>query len=537
MVSRFVAAGAVSKEKAKTLEEVGQHRGVILHRLRERAVIREATPGHYYVDLESWNAVRRLRRRAASVAGIIALILLFVVILLSRKAHAQTAANPAIDAVFAQWNKPDSPGCAVAVFQGGRIAYEAGYGMADLEHDVRITPASVFYVGSVSKQFTAMAAAIAIQQGHLSADDSIRKFLPEMPAYADAITVRHLVHHTSGLRDYNTLLSIAGRRGDEAYDNATVLRMTARQKGLNFEPGTEYLYSNTGYTLLATIVERATKTPFAAYAEAQIFKPLGMTVSHFHTDTGRLVKGRANAYAVGQGGVRLDTPSNERAGAGGVYTSVRDLLHWDENFYTGRVGGKALIEQVQTPGRLKNGEAMTYAWGLQIGNYRGAKIVEHSGSLGGYRAHITRYPEHHTSFAALCNLAINPGALLRQVADVVLAAKLTETRRTTGTGGEAPRPATAASTAAAPLDAKTASAYAGTYVSDEIDATFTVRANGDALSLQREADPGPYPLTPAGPDTFRARSFTVRFEKSGDRVASLVVDAGRVRDIRFVRAR
>ena len=192
---------------------------------------------------------------------------------------------------------------------------------------------------------------------------------------------------------------------------------------------------------------------------------------------------------------------------------------------------------MQTPGRLKNGEAMTYAWGLQIGNYRGAKIVEHSGSLGGYRAHITRYPEHHTSFAALCNLAINPGALLRQVADVVLAAKLTETRRTTGTGGEAPRPATAASTAAAPLDAKTASAYAGTYVSDEIDATFTVRANGDALSLQRETDPGPYPLTPAGPDTFRARSFTVRFEKSGDRVASLVVDAGRVRDIRFVRAR
>ena len=535
MVGRFVAAGAVSKEKAKTLEDVGQHRGVILHRLRERAVVREATPGHYYVDLESWNAVRRTRRRAASVAGVIALVLLFLVIFLSRRTHAQSPANPAIDAVFAQWNKPDSPGCAVAVFQGGKIAYEAGYGMADLEHDVRITPASVFYVGSVSKQFTAMAAALAIQQGRLSADDSIRKFLPEMPAYADAITVRHLIHHTSGLRDYNTLLSIAGRRGDEAYDNPTVLRMTARQKGLNFEPGSEYLYSNTGYTLLATIVERATKTPFATYAEEQIFKPLGMTVSHFHTDTSRLVKGRANAYAVGQGDVRLDTPSNERAGAGGVYTSVRDLLHWDENFYTGRVGGKALIEQLQTPGRLKNGEAMTYAWGLQVGNYRGAKIVEHSGSLGGYRAHITRYPEHHTSFAALCNLAINPGALLRQVADVVLAAKLTDARRTTG--ANAPRPATAASTTAVPLDAKTVSAYAGTYVSDEIDATFTVRANGDALSLQRETDPGPYPLTPAGLDTFRARSFTVRFEKSGDRVASLVVDAGRVRDIRFMRSR
>ncbi len=438
MVGQFVAAGATSKEHAKTLEEVGLHGGLILHRLRDRAVVREAGSGRYYVDMESWEAVRRMRRRAASVLGIIALILIFLIVFFSKRTAAQ-APNPAIDAIFATWNTKDSPGCAVAVFQNGKITYERGYGMADLENDIPITPASVFYVGSVSKQFTAMAAALAIQQGHLSADDSIRKYLPELPPYADAITVRHLVHHTSGLRDYNTLLSIAGRRGDEAYDNPTVLRMTARQKALNFEPGTEYLYSNTGYTLLATVVERATKTPFAAYADQQIFKPLGMTISHFHTDASRLVKGRANAYAVGSNGLRLDTPSNERAGAGGVFTSVRDLLHWDENFYTGKVGGKALIEQVQTPGALKNGKPLTYAWGLQVGNYRGARIVEHSGSLGGYRAHITRYPEHHTSFAALCNLAINPGALLRQVADVVLADKLKEPARTTDAAAGRPR--------------------------------------------------------------------------------------------------
>jgi CubicO group peptidase (beta-lactamase class C family) len=309
-----------------------------------------------------------MRRRAASVLGIVALILLFLIVFFSKRTHAQAPPNHAIDAIFATWNTKDSPGCAVAVFQNGKITYERGYGMADLENDVPITPASVFYVGSVSKQFTAMAAALAIQQGHLSADDSIRKYLPELPPYADAITVRHLLHHTSGLRDYNTLLSIAGRRGDEAYDNATVLRITARQKALNFEPGTDYLYSNTGYTLLATVVERATKTPFATYAEQHIFKPLGMTSSHFHTDASRLVKGRANAYAVGPNSLRLDTPSNERAGAGGVFTSVRDLLHWDENFYTGKVGGKALIEQVQTPGALKNGKPLDYAWGLQVGS-------------------------------------------------------------------------------------------------------------------------------------------------------------------------
>ena len=533
MVGRFVSAGAVSKEHARTLEDLGLHGGLILHRLRERAVIRETSPGHFYVDLESWDAVRRMRRRAASVIGIIALVLIFVAVFFSRRTHA--GLQPVeIDKIFAAWNTKDSPGCAVGVFQDGKIVYERGYGMADLEHDIPITPASVFYVGSVSKQFTAMAAALAIQQGHLSADDPIRKYLPELPAYADAIRIRDLVHHTSGLRDYNTLLSIAGRRGDEAYDNPTVLRMTARQKALNFDPGSEYLYSNTGYTLLATVVERATKTPFAAYAHEQIFRPLGMTVSHFHTDSGRLVKGRANAYAVGQSGTRLDTPSNERAGAGGVFTSIRDLLHWDENFYTGRVGGKDLIEQVQTPGTLKNGEPLTYAWGLQVGNYRGARIVEHSGSLGGYRAHLTRYPGHHTSFAALCNLAINPGALLRQVADVVLADKLKEGRRTTASDARAPRPGDGGSGGSA-LDARTLAAYTGRYVSDEIDATFTVDAGTSGLSLQRDADPSPSPLTPTGADTFRHRSFTVRFEKSGDRVTSLVVDAGRVRGIRFVR--
>ena len=533
MVGRLVSAGAVSKESAKTLESLGLHKGVILHRLRERAVIRETTPGHYYVDLESWEAVRHMRRRAASVIGILALILLFLIVFYSKRAHA-AAQNDAIDAVFATWNKPDSPGCALAVYQNGRITYEKGYGMADLENDVPITPASVFYVGSLSKQFTAMAAALAIQQGKLSADDPIRKYLPELPSYADQITVRNLVHHTSGLRDYNTLFSIAGRRGDEAYDNPTVLRITARQKALNFEPGTEYLYSNTGYTLLAIIVERATKTPFAEYADQQIFKPLGMTVSHFHTDSGRLVKKRANAYASGQGGLRLDTPSNERAGAGGVFTSVRDLLHWDENFYTARVGGKALIEQVQTPGRLKNGDALTYAWGLGIGSYRGVKIVDHGGSLGGYRAHLIRFPEHHTSIAALCNLAIAPSGLVRQVADVVLKDKLKAPRQITSSGTAGPTQT--AGTASAPtLDAKMLGNYAGKYVSDEIDATFTIAPAGTGLTVQRDGDAEPVSLQPTGPDTFRARGFTIRFEKTGDRVTSLVVDAGRVRDIRFVR--
>jgi CubicO group peptidase (beta-lactamase class C family) len=425
------------------------------------------------------------------------------------------------------------------VFEGGKIAYQRGYGMASLEHDAPITPETVFYVGSVSKQFTAFAAALAIRKGRLSVDDSIRKWLPELPAYADAITVRHLIHHTSGLRDYNTLLSIAGRRGDEAYDNPTVLRMTARQKGLNFEPGSEYLYSNTGYTLLATIVERATKTPFAAFAEAEIFKPLGMDVTHYHTDGGRLVKWRAMAYQRAGDAYRLDTPSNERAGAGGVYTNVRDLLKWDENFYTAAVGGRQVVEQVQTPGSLDGGKPLTYAWGLMIGTYRGLDIVEHSGSLGGYRAHTLRFPRQHTSMVALCNLASsNPGNLLRRVAGVVLEKHFTgpapESQRSSGEGG---RGRGGDSATGSTLDPEALQAYPGRYASDEIDAAFTITAKSGALMLQRDTDAEPFALQSTARDTFRARGFTIRFERTGAGVTSFTIDAGRVRGIRFERVR
>lgn len=542
MVGTFAARGATSRETARTLQELGLTDNLILHRLQKRAVVRSGDAGRYYLDEASWDAVRRGRRRAVSVLGAIALAVLLILLFGTRRAHARVqppGASSAIDAVFADLTKPGSPGCAVGVFQDGQIAYQRGYGTASVEHDVPITPETVFYVGSVSKQFTAFAAALAIQKGSLSADDPIRRWLPELPAYADGITVRHLVHHTSGLRDYNTLLSIAGRRGDEAFDNPTVLRMTARQKQLNFESGTEYLYSNTGYTLLATIVERATRTPFAEFADRQIFQPLGMQVTHFHTDAGRLVKHRALAYGGRPDALRLDTPVNERAGAGGVYANVPDLLKWDENFYSAKVGGAALIEQVQTPARLKDGTPITYAWGLQVGAYRGRRIVEHSGSLGGYRAHTLRFPEHHTSFVALCNLAsANAGGRLRRVADIILKTRFTEPVSTAAarTAPGVPAAAGRGATRTPPPAQADAAALAGTYESDEIGAVFAVSAKGSQLLLQRESDEAPVPMQPTAADTFRVSGFTVRFERSGGRVSALVVDAGRVRDIRFERS-
>ena len=245
----------------------------------------------------------------------------------------------------------------------GRIAYERGYGTADLERGVPITPASVFYVGSLSKQFTAFAGALAASEGKLSLDDEVRKWIPELPDYGSRLTVRHLVHHTSGLRDYNTLFDIAGRRNDEAFDNQTVLRIVSRQRALNFKPGEEYLYSNSGYVLLSLIVERATGTPLAAWAATRIFQPLGMRHTQFYDDVTRLVENRALAFArTASGAWHDDTPHSQRTGAGGVLTTVRDLLAWDNNVYEPKVGTRALISQVHETGTLNSAKALTYAY-------------------------------------------------------------------------------------------------------------------------------------------------------------------------------
>jgi CubicO group peptidase (beta-lactamase class C family) len=479
-----------------------------------------------------------MRTRKLAVLFLCSLCLLFAPARLSSDVAQATAWRAGIDKIFATWDTRDSPGCALGIYKDGAIAYERGYGMADLEHDVPIGPDTPFYIGSVSKQFTAFAAALAIQQGKVGADDPIRKYFPELPDSADTITVRQLVHHTSGLRDFYTLLSIAGRRQDELYDNLAVLRLAARQKDLNFAPGSDYLYSNTGYALLASLVGRAAGTSFGAFVDANIFAPLGMSSSHVHDDDARLVKGRAYGYSRAAGALRLDTPAGERVGAGGVFSTVRDLLKWDENFYTASVGGRALIEQVQTPGKLSGGKSLTYAWGLQVGRYRGQPIVEHGGSLGGYRAHLIRFPDRHVSVACLCNLGtIAPGSLARQVADIVLGDALTEPAPAAAQpGAGAGRGGAPASTTTPPAANPAPAAYAGRYYSDEIDATFTVTVKDGQLMVQRETDSAPALLQPVSADQFRLGGMTLRFAHGTDgTVDALVVDAGRVRGIRFAR--
>ncbi|MFQ5926283.1 MAG: serine hydrolase domain-containing protein [Terriglobia bacterium] len=327
-----------------------------------------------------------------------------------------------VDKLFAEWDKTDSPGCALGVIQNGKLIYQRGYGMANLEHNIPIIAKSVFRIGSTSKQFAAMSILLLAEQGKLSLGDDIRNYLPEMPDYESPITIRHLIHHTSGLRDYLTLMSLAGKSDADYYRDEDLVRLLARQKALNFQPGEKFLYSNSGYFLLSQIVQRASGKSLRAYAEEHIFKPLGMNHTHFHDDYRMIVKNRAAGYApVKEDGYRIDMTTLEMVGDGGVFTTVEDLFLWDQNFYQNRLGSGRLLAQMLTPGTLNNGEKLDYAFGLRVSEYQGLQMVSHGGAFVGFRAELIRFPKQTFSVICLCNLSrTNPSRLARQVADIYL---------------------------------------------------------------------------------------------------------------------
>ena len=326
-----------------------------------------------------------------------------------------------VDKLFANWDKPDSPGCALAIIEDGKVIYKKGYGMANLEHEIPITPKSVFYIGSVSKQFVSMSIALLIKQGKLSLDDDIRKYLPEMPGYEAPITVQNLIYHTSGLRDYLTLLGIAGIDFG-TYHEDDVVELIARQKALNFNPGERYLYSNSGYFMLAVMVKRASGKSLRQFADEHIFKPLGMKNSHFHDDYTMLIKNRATGYFPAGEKYRNFISTFDCVGSGGLFTSVEDLFLWDQNFVHKKVGGKDVLDLMHTKGKLNSGKELDYAFAITIGSYKGLKTVGHGGALGGYRSAILRFPEQNFSVICLSNLSsFNPSKLSRQVADIYLA--------------------------------------------------------------------------------------------------------------------
>jgi CubicO group peptidase (beta-lactamase class C family) len=300
--------------------------------------------------------------------------------------------------------------------------------MANLEHNIPISSTTVFRIASTSKQFTATCVILLAEQGKISLNDDVRKYLSEMPEYESPITIRHLIHHTSGIRDYLELMELAGVSDHDYYTDEEALEMLTRQKELNFKPGDEGLYSNSGYLLLSIIVQRVSGKSLREFAEEHIFKPLGMRNTHFHDDHRMIAKNRAAGYSPRENDVyQIRMTTLDMVGDGGVFTTIEDLFLWDQNFYHNRLGEKDLISQLLTPGMLNNGEKLNYASGLAVNDYRGLRLISHGGSFVGFRAQMIRFPEQKLSVICLANLStINPTKLCKQVADLHIAEQFKE---------------------------------------------------------------------------------------------------------------
>jgi len=323
------------------------------------------------------------------------------------------------DTVFARWNSTHTPGCAVGVARDGKVLLTRGYGMADLETGTPITPETIFESGSVAKQFTATAIILLALGGKLSLDDPARKYLPELPEYDRPITIRHLLTHTSGLREWSSLVAAQGwPRGTRAHTQAELLDVVFRQKALNYPVGEYYSYTNTGFALAMTIVERVSGKSFQEFTRERIFRPLGMTHTQWRDDFTRLVPGRAQAYSREDDGWHLNMPFESVVGPGGMLTTVGDWLIWNEALATRKLGA-AVVDSLTRRMRLNNGREIQYARGLMILDYRGVPEIAHSGSTAGYSTYLARFPDRgNLSIAVLCNSSSGAaGTYAHQLAD------------------------------------------------------------------------------------------------------------------------
>lgn len=459
---------------------------------------------------------------------------------------ADASIDTAIDSVFSNQSSTRGPGCAVGVMRKGEIVFQRGYGMADLEQNTAITPQTAFQIASVSKQFTATAFALLEEQGKISAEDDVRKYVPELRDYGHVIRIQHLIHHTSGLRDYSNLWGLAGRNRSESISQAQALALLTRQRQLNFTPGEQYSYSNSGYLLLEIIVERLSGLSLAEFAERNIFATLGMNHTRYYVgdrnqtpnndDTVPLIANRAQPYlkTTNGDGYRLVRTSYDSVGPGGVITTLEDLARWDANFYNNKLGKgeSALIDRLLSRRPLNDGTDGNYAYGMIVERYRGVPTVLHSGGLGGYSAYLQRFPEQQVSIAVMCNEGrISVGKLTRGVADAYLEAQFPQP------AAELEPDTTLSDTmkriqAAQPLTAKQMSQYVGDYFSDELDTMFRVRIESGKLMVDAGWAPPREPKR-YGPDQFvydRVNRLTFKRDNRG-RVVGLRFSAERIRSL------
>ena len=364
-----------------------------------------------------WNVRAHSTAHLISVAGIV------LWGILPGAARADDAIAEKIDRLVVEKLPAGGPGCAVLVVDDGCIVFKRGYGIADMDTGRPIDTATAFNIASVTKQFTAACIALLVEEGKISLDDDIRRYVPELPAYEAPIQIKHLIYHTSGVRDLAVLSFLKGLAVDETYPEPVLLDLLARQKELNFRPGDARSYSNSGYFLLGLIVQRVTDMSLAAYAEEHLFDPLGMMRTGYHRDSRRIGENVALGHVVeGEGKYRRTyvAPDTRDFGHDGIYTTVEDLYRWDQGFVGSKIGGENFNTLRLTRGTLNSGDALTYAFGLEIGTHGGCRTVSHQGGSLGYNAFFLRFPDRKFTVICLANYALNTTKLSYEIADLYL---------------------------------------------------------------------------------------------------------------------
>ncbi|NAS12160.1 serine hydrolase domain-containing protein [Poritiphilus flavus] len=431
-----------------------------------------------------------------------------------------TAYDDRIDGIFTGFDDANKPGAAVAVVKDGEIVFKKGYGSANMEYDIPVTPSTVFHIASVSKQFTVFAILLLAEEGKLNFDDDIRKHIPEVPDFGKTITLRHLAAHTSGLRDQWNLLALAGWRLDDVITKEHVMKLVAAQNELNFDPGEEFTYSNTGFTLLAETVARVSGQSFAEFTKARVFDPLGMSSTLFYDDHEKIVKNRSYSYYNTGNGYKKSVLSYANVGATSLFTTVEDLSLWAMNFETPKVGSKEIIEQMNTLAQLNNGETFGGAYGQFVGDYKGLKQIQHGGADAGYRTYLARFPDQKFAVAVFSNYAdANPGALALRVADVFLGDQMTTEQQ---------------EQAAIPdfitLSEEDMGSFAGSYWNESGVYARKIYFKNDTLRYFR-GENNESPLMPIDQNTFQMLNvevdLKVKFEEKGDKKTMIVtIDNG-----------
>lgn len=447
--------------------------------------------------------------------------------------------------MFASYNSL-TPGAAVAVVKDGKVIFSKGYGMANLDHDIPITPQTVFNIASVSKQFTAFAIYLLESEGKLSFEDDVRKYIPELPDYGTTIKIKHLLAHTSGLRDQAALGSLAGWYSGDVITTAQILKLVARQKSLNYTPGTTFNYSNTGYTLLAETVHRVTGETFAEYTNENIFKPLGMTNTQFYDNHEKIVKNKAESYERIDNAYYHKQLNTSNPGPSNLMTTVEDLSKWVLNFEKPIVGNSKLIKAFNEPSYLDNGKKVVlrivdgdtifHAKGQNLSSYKGVDMITHGGHAAAFRTFLGRFPDQHLAIIALSNDEHNENLRARwQIADFYIKDKLKPKKQ----ANASPQNTSAKPNADYSLNLK---GFEGEYYNDELSTSYTFKVDANKLlmthlrlgdiELNRIAE---NKFSGSGPETFSFEMEFLRNKKSA--VTGFVVSNFGVKNLKFVKVK